>query len=537
MKNTGSLFIKIVLVGAIVAAGVILWNSDILHHENTSSIQPTKYGDFLAAQHAVYVNDFEAASDFSEKLDVPDVPAVQNIKVMSAFLSGKMPDDVAGLKKESGTSARLIYDAYLVNNGDWEEMYSRHKNDKSALAAPLRIWSSVAINHKTEVLKFIDSLETSDAWKDFVRGQIYAETGEISKAADAFASVKPSFLNINDYLYIMSFYNHNNMTDLADALRDAFTEQPGGMFMAGFENIPDWSEYSGLKNALAFSLIQNVSHTQVMMYSDLAVLLLRFAQIIGDEGVAKSDAISYYLGQFFFNNGGDYESHFSKIHATSPFYPFAMLRIAEGSQDVLKLRRVLNAYPTFVPAINKLAAYYIAQGDRRAALKIVNRALENDDLSDENHAFFLKSRAQVYFAFEDMDNAQSDIHAASDVLGLDAEILALQAKIWALQNREIDTAYEYAMTLVKRNPSDVFAWDVLGRVVAAREGDEAALELISRVGEVAKDCSSLFDNLGDLYMRSGNEKMARDAYLRAIELSGDGMVVVPRIRQKLRKIK
>ena len=93
------------------------------------------------------------------------------------------------------------------------------------------------------------------------------------------------------------------------------------------------------------------------------------------------------------------------------------------------------------------------------------------------------------------------------------------------------------MGLVKRNPSDVFAWDVLGRVVAAREGDDAALELISRVGDVAKECSSLFENLGDLYMRTGNNKMAADAYLRAIELADDGLVVVPRVQQKLRKVK
>ena len=163
--------------------------------------------------------------------------------------------------------------------------------------------------------------------------------------------------------------------------------------------------------------------------------------------------------------------------------------------------------------------------------------MDSDALSDENHAFFLKIRAHVYFAFGDFDNAQSDIHAASDVLGIDGEIAALQAKIWAAQKREIDAAYDYAMGLVQANPSDVFAWDVLGRVVAAREGDEAALELVERVGEVARECSSLFENLGDLYMRVGNAKMAQDSYLRAIELSEDGLVVVSRIRQKLRKVK
>ena len=149
----------------------------------------------------------------------------------------------------------------------------------------------------------------------------------------------------------------------------------------------------------------------------------------------------------------------------------------------------------------------------------------------------LKSRAQIHFAFDDLNSAQSDIHAAADILTLDPEILALQAKIWALQGRELDTAYDYAMTLVKRNPSDVFAWDVLGRVVAAREGVDAALELIERVGEVANECSSLFENLGDLYWRAGNTTMARDAYMRAIDLSDDGLVVVPQIQRKIRKLK
>ena len=535
MKKIESLFIMGALVGMVVVTGSIVLRGKIFDFNNESVVQSTKYGAFLAAQHATFVNDFDAAKQFSSTLD-DDVSVVQNIKTLSVFLSGDMPENVADLKKESGTSGRLIYDAYLVNNDKWDEMYSRHKNDKSALAAPLRIWSSVAINHKTEALKFVDSLDTSESWKAFVVGQIYAETGDVERAANSFAMVMPSFMNINDYLYIMSFYRHNGMNDAAQDLHDSFTAQPGGMFIVDFNDIPDWSEYSGVKNALAFSLIQNVSHTQVMMYSDLSVLLLRFAQIIGHGGINESNAITYYLGQYFFNNGGDYESYFSKIKSTSPYYPFAMLRIAEGKNDVSKLHRVLNAYPMFVPAINMLVTYHISKGERRAALKTINRVLNNDKLSDENHAFFLKSRAHIYFVFGDFDNAQSDIHAASDILGLDADILALQAKIWAAQNREIETAYEYAMNLVKRNPSDVFAWDVLGRVVAVREGDEAALELMARVGEVARECSSLFENLGDLYMRVGNTKMAQDSYLKAIELS-DGLVVVPRIRQKLRKLK
>ena len=534
MKKTESLFVGAGLLFAVIAVCVGIAKSQQV--ANVGNLPTTKYGAFLAAQHAIYINDFDAAVEFGAVLDGQDGAAVKNIKVMSDFLSGHLPDGAADLTKESGTAARLIYDAYLVEQGAWEKLYSRHKNDNSAFIAPLRIWSSVGINHRTEAIKFVESLPTNESWKSFVRGQIYAETGNVEKATAEFSKVRADFMNINDYLYIMSFYKHNSLSEAADVLRDEFTSRPGGLFMSDYENVPDWSNFSGTKNALAFSVIQNVSHTQVMMYSDLAILLLRFAQIIMPDG-SDENAINYYIGQYFFNNDGDYKPYFSKIDSTSPFYLFATLRDTEQSGDMKKLRRVLRAHPLFVPAMNKLVAYYISNGDKSSALRILRRAMNNESLSDASHAFLLKSRAQVYFVFDDLDKAQSDIHAAADVLTLDPEILALQAKIWAAQGREIDTAYEYAMTLVKRNPSDVFAWDVLGRVVAVREGDDAALELIERVGEVANDCSSLFENLGDLYARGGDYERARYAYMRAIDLSDDGLVVVPKIQKKIRKIK
>ena len=120
---------------------------------------------------------------------------------------------------------------------------------------------------------------------------------------------------------------------------------------------------------------------------------------------------------------------------------------------------------------------------------------------------------------------------------MDAEIISVQAKIWALQNREIENAYNYAMQLVKQNPADVLAWDTLGVVVKSREGVDAALELLERVGNVSGACSSLFVQLGDLYMGKGNKERARDAYQRAIDLSDDGLTVVPNVERKLRKIK
>ena len=538
MRKIESIFITSCLFATIAITGTAIWNSVNLSGQRTQYKFPeTKYGAFLAAQHAVYVNDFDTAKELTKTLGDVEHTIVKNTMFITDFLGGKMPDNAQELKKEKSMPAQFIYDAYLVQNDNWKELHSRHKTDESALAAPLRIWPAIANNWRTNTFKFIDNLPTNNSWKSFIRGQIYAELGEADKAAEHFANVAPDFMNINDYLYILSFYTHHGFADKAQTLINEFTARPGGMFMLGFTNIPDWSVYSGYKNQLAFSLVQNVSHTQIMMYSDLAMLMLRFAEITAPEFANHNSTIDYYLGNFFFNNTGNWKKHFDNISDDSPFKLFAVMRETERTNNIKKLEKVLQQHPLFVPAVNKLVAYNIQHGNKRKALKIINNALKDNNLTETGYAFFVKSRAQVHFAFGDLDAAQADIHDAAAVLFMDPEILSLQAKIWASQNRELNTAYEYAMTLVRQNPTDILAWDTLGCVVAKREGVDAALDVLERVGEVSETCSALFEHIGDMYVAKGDKEHALDAYMRAIELSDDGLTVVPTIERKIRKIK
>lgn len=538
MKKTGTLFICAGLLAVLAATGATVQVLKLRHDVAPAPKYPeTQYGAFLAAQHAIYVNDFDNAAEFVKKLQDKDYAVVMNSRMIAEFLSGKLPDGAKLLQNEKSLPSGLIYDAYLVEQGAWDEIYKRHKKDESALSAPLRIWSSVATGHTADALKFIEKLPTNSSWKAFMRGQIHAQAGDAPKAAAEFAKVSSDFMNINDYLYMMSFYHAHDMADAANSLRQEFTSKPGGMFILDFDDVPAWDSFTGNSNALAFSLVQNVSHTQVMMYSDLAILLLRFAQIVGPMYAGDSDAINYYLGQYFYNNTGDYAHYFGKVSPQSPFYLFTVLRMADKTGDISELATAVHENPLFVPAVDKLAAYYVSKGNRRAALNLMSRALDNEKLSDAGRAHFIKSRAKIHFAFGDMTHAQSDIHDVSKIVPIDEEILALQARIWAVQNRDLDNAYEYAMTLVKKDPTNVYAWDTLGAVLAAREGVPVALELLERVGEVASNCSSLFEHLGDFYLQSGNKNSARDAYLRAIELSDDGLTIVPVLQKKLKDIK
>ena len=538
MKKIESLFVTISLFAAIAITSGAIWNTTHKMGQGEKYEFPTtKYGAFLATQHAIYVNDFDTANNLTQNLRDIQYPIVQNTIYISDFLSGRMPFDAHLLKNEKGMPAQLVYDAYLIQNDMWKELHNRHKTDESALAAPLRIWSAIANDWRTNTFKFIDRLPTNASWKSFVRGQIYAELGDTDTAAENFAAVSPDFMNINDYLYIMSFYTHHDMADAAAQLRDDFTARPGGMFMRGYDNIPDWSVYAGYKNQLAFSLVQNVSHTQIMMYSDLAMLLLRFAQITAPEFAETNGVVDYYLGNYFWNNSGDYGAHFARISPDSPFYLFGVLRNVEKNGNIDELQDALREHPLFVPAVNKLVGYHIQHGNKRAALRVINRAIKDKNLNDAGRAFFTKGRAQIYFAFGDMDAAQQDLRDASEILVMDAEIISLQAKIWAAQNRELDNAYDYAMMLVQQNPTDILAWDTLGVVVAQREGVDAALEVLERVGEVSETCSSLFEHLGDIYAITGDVDKAVESYMRAIDLSDDGLTVIPVIERKIRKIK
>ena len=537
MRKTETLFLCSALAAvAVLLGGIFCYGVYRDRGADEYRYPTTQFGAFLAAQHAIYVNDFDAAANFAAQLTETEYATVQTTKFLSDFLSGRMPDQVIILEEEKTPASRLIYDAYLVQNDQWDDLYARHKKDEAALSAPLRIWASVATDREKDALKFIKALPTNQSWQHFVSGQIYAEMGDIDAAADEFSNVSVDFMNINDYMYMMSFYQAHGMADAADVLHRDFTSRPGGMFMLDFAGVPDWSMYSGIKNALAFSLVQTVSHTQIMMYSDLAILLLRFAQLTGPEFGAGGDAINYYLGQFFYNNAGDYEKYFAQIDPHSPFYSFARLRIADRNDDIDELREIVRANPVFVPAVNQLVAYNVQHGNRRAALRAVNMALGDANLDDVGRAFFLKSRAHIYYMFGDYDDAQTDLHDASAVLPLDAEILSLQAKLWAARGREIEDAYDYAMTLVKQDPTDIMAWDTLGVVITVREGAMPALDVLARVADVAASCSSLFEHLGDLYVAIGDDRLARDAYVRAIELSDDGLVIVPGIQKKLRDL-
>ena len=499
----------------------------------------TKFGAYLATRHAIWVDDFESVMKFTETFKDSDIASVKMDAAMGRFLAGNVDGTARILAGEKDMLARAAYTAYLLTQDDWKGIYKMYSADKSQIMSPLRIWSAVATGKESEAIKFIDSLNLTEGWKLFAKGMVYAETNRPDKAKAAFDKVPLDFINLNDYLYLQAFYKKHGFDEAAEELRSDFASTPGGAFINNLEFDTN-KDYSGYKRALGFGLIQNVSHTPAMSYSNAALVLLRLAQSAIGTG---DDAINYYLGSFFYNvESPVYTEYFEKIKKDSPYYLFVMLKNAEKAGNFKKMKSGLQAAlkknPTFMPALTKLVAINLQKGRENDALKIVNNALKQEELSDSIKSYLLRQRARIYVQKGKLDRAEDDILKAGDLTPTNPDVLLDTAKIWVAKKENLDQAYLYTTAVIKQSISDVDAWNTLAMIVWAKEGPEEASEILERVGRVASENSSLFQHLGDVRVELGNKKGARDAYERALEFSGDGLSCGEEcLRKKIKRLK
>lgn len=541
--NKSGTYVATAFFVAMVGASASLWNYTNKKSDSTEQnykFADSKFGNYLAAQHAIYVNNFDTASKLLAGT------SMKNDKILADFLAGNpiSESDAASFKTSTDFSGRMIYVAHLAQSGNWEKIYSMSKMDNSAFFAPIRIWSGIACNKTKEVLKFVEKSPVNESWKSFVIGQIHAENKKIDTAAKYFEKVSIDFINLNDYLYLLAFYKNANLNERANKLQQEFTARAGGIFTLQYDLSPDFANYSGIGSNMAFGLIQSVSHSGQLNETDVAIVLLRIAgfALNGKTAGDLDIALNYYIGNYFWATGGDYwNKYFSTIPKSSPYRPFVLMKFAEsaGNDNEIskKLNDVISDNSLFIPAINKLVSKNMQAGRGKDAIKIINRALNNDKLTDQGRAFMLKNRSRIYLSMNKLQSAQQDIVDALDIMPNDAEIMNTQARIWIANKSNLNNAYAYALALVKKFPSELEYWDTLGLSVRSNEGAKEALEIYERISKVAMSCSSLFEHLGDIYVDLGDHNKAADSYNRAIALSHDGLVSIPALNKKLRNIR
>ena len=527
------IIISLITISSLLSIGCIFFYKT--NHKYDYKYPETDFGIFLDIQYAMNINDFETASKLSKK-DLKNFNT-DDIKILSSFMNGELIP-IKDKKININTLAlEFIKDAEYIKNNDWQSVYKRHNKDNVVLMAPFKIWSSIAIGKYDEAIKYILKLKTSSSLKNFLLGQIYSEKGEIKKAAYHFSNVKTDFMNLNDYIYISSFYNKYKFKNTLTNFKNKFSDTPLSSFVIKKDIYLDWNNFSGLSNQLAFNIIQNLSHTDLLKYSNLSLIMLRFAEIIQNNQTNR-DIVFFYLGQYFLNNNGNYQLFFNQINDNSFFKPFVEMLKTEKSDDLKELDKIVKKNPLFLPGIYKLVLKHIQKGEEKKAIKLINKSLEDTDLKDTSRTFLLKLLLKSYLAFNNLNKAQDIL---DEILKInkkkDIDYILSQSLIWVKNKEQIEEAYKNAILIIKNNSSSIDAWIVLGYAVREKEGVNSAIEVISRVGKISSTNSHLFELLGDLYKEINKNEEAKKAYLKAKELSNDGNSSIPELDKKIKKLK
>ena len=540
-KGRGRRWVIIAAVIAGAAAALVRFGvlDNLPRLQPAAGIGPSKFGNWLAAQHAIYIDDFAKARYFLEYLSEVEAEVVVNTRRLVLFLDSGLVEEGRPVTDATNGAHRIINSIKLIRENRWRAAYNIFKNERSQMMSPFRIWSGVATERFTQTLAHIDQFQNvSDSWKNFTKGAVYAATGNPRTARRFFQRVPASFMNLGDYHLVMSFYGRFGFEKEAEELRTQWINSPGGMYMADLDIGADWSKYDSFQKMLAAGLIQNVAHHGERGFTESGLLLLRTASALG--GIPES--VNYYTGMYFYLAGSPvYRRYWDELSANPIFGPFIKMKEAERASSEREmaagLKKILRDTPLFMPAILRLWRINMQNGRDFEAMRMIDRALGQDPLPDAGRAYLLRLRAHTLFMSGRLEEAENDLEVAAELTPMDAGIMGLQARVWAAQRTNLDEAYRYAVSLVKAFPSNVENWSILSMVLEVKEGWAEALEILERVGRVAEENSELFLNLGNLRLRAGDRVGAADAYRRAIALSDDGLVVRREVERKLRRVR
>ena len=100
MKKAERLFLGVGIIAVVAVIDGAIWQHWYANSSNKPYEYPTtQFGAFLATQHAVYVNDFDSATEYAGQLTDTEYPIVQSVKFLSDYLAGTMPDGIEILEE------------------------------------------------------------------------------------------------------------------------------------------------------------------------------------------------------------------------------------------------------------------------------------------------------------------------------------------------------------------------------------------------------------------------------------------------------
>jgi len=113
-----------------------------------------------------------------------------------------------------------------------------------------------------------------------------------------------------------------------------------------------------------------------------------------------------------------------------------------------------------------------------------------------------------------------------------SEVYNLLGYLYALEGIKLDEAADLVYTAINMDPDNGAFYDSLGWIYYKKGDLEKALKNLERAAGSVSEDPTVWDHLGDVYLSLEKHKQAAEAWLKALDLDPDNMV----IRTKLKKV-
>ena len=508
--------------------------------------ETTALGDYVAARHAVAVNDPKTAAKYFDAAlaDDGDNVLVLDQALSTATSAGEMSRAVSLARRviklaPDHRMARLILSLNDIRNGDYAEAHQEIGNAQSGVFMALvgaltQTWASAGAGDKAAALASLKTFEDKpafDLFRTYHQALVLDLLGDAEGARKAYreamdASGGGSIRIVEGYA---SFLSRQGESDKAIAVMKAFVAMSPRhpialadlkMLESGKPMKPIVADAS---DGMAEALYGLGSALAQERGSDLAIIYLRLAiWMRPDFDVANTLLADTYEEQKLWQFAVD---AYGKVGRSSPLYENAQIQSAIDLNRLDKQAEAIAMLQALAKADANSIEPYVALGDIYRAKEKYAEAAEQ-----YTHALSVAGKEKrehwtLYYALgicnERLGNwpvAEKNLKHALKLSGENPLVLNYLGYSWIEQGTHLKEALAMIEKAVSLRPTDGFIVDSLGWA-QYRLGDyPQAVRVLQRAVELEPGDSTINEHLGDAFWKVGRQIEARFQWSHALEM-------------------
>lgn len=209
--------------------------------------------------------------------------------------------------------------------------------------------------------------------------------------------------------------------------------------------------------------------------------------------------------------------------------------VLEMSSSIELLTRFASLQPDATEALYYLSVLQAEQEDYESALTNAIRfeqAAQDDPSPFLNGGFYYQLGA-IYERTGQLDEAEKQFRKAIE---FGPEPLAAAAKnyvayMWAEKGEKLEMGLELIQDALKVDPDNAAFIDTLGWIYYMLGRNEDAIRELHRAAEIESTDPTIWEHLGDAYLRAGNREEATEMWKKALEIDPDKSNIAEKIRE------